>query len=75
MSTVHYLPRFDDHFPHTKRGHGSTHPEARFNRQGVKTREANPCCDPTCHLNMPKSANTHRDKAANIQMWREERGL
>lgn len=68
------LPRREDYFPKTKRGHGSTHPRARI-KGGVKLREANPCADPTCSLNTPKSKNLHTDQGANIEEWCTERRL
>lgn len=70
------VPTRGDFFPKTRRGHGTTHPSARFDRRGgTKIREANPCVDPTCSLNAPKSKNQHIDKGANLKDWCEERGL
>jgi len=68
-------PFREDHFPATKRGHGSTHPQARFNKNGVKTREGNLCVDETCILHSPKSRTLHTDQNANIRDWCDERGL
>lgn len=67
MSLVTY-PRKEDFFPKTRRGHGTTHPQTRF-KDGRKMREANPCVDPTCNLNSPKSKNLHTDQFANIKDW------
>lgn len=70
-----YLPRRDDFFPRTKRGHGTTHPRHRFDQDGIKVRDGNPCVDPTCSLHAPKSKNLHRDKTANLEQWCDEHKL
>lgn len=69
MTFTDYLPRTSDFFPKTKRGHGSTHPESRFDKDGHKVRDANPCVDPTCVRNAPHSKNLHEDQAANRKEW------
>lgn len=67
-------PQREDYFPATKRGHGSTHPQAKT-RDGVVLRKAVPCVDPTCNLVVGKSKNLHRDQTANMREWCDERGL
>lgn len=67
-------PQREDFFPKTRRGHGTTHPNAKH-RDGVKVREATPCVDPTCVLIVGKSSNMHTDAEANLMDWCDEHSL
>jgi hypothetical protein len=67
------IPRFDDHFPKLRRGHGSRHTRPRFNNDGVKVRNSTPCVHDGCKGAFDeKSLKTHIDKAANIADWKEQ---
>lgn len=77
-----YRPRPLDFFPHTKRGHGTTHPLTRWNRKtGQQTRNACVCVNPACSLlrRQDESGKTvrgeaHDDQYSNVQDWKLERG-
>ncbi len=75
MITFNPLPRRDSYFPRLRRGHGTTHPEARFDKDGQEIRQMTACVEVTCQLNMPKSKNQHHDTAANLRDWCKERGF
>lgn len=65
------LPRWDDHFPKLRRGHGSTHTQPRFNAAGEKTRNSNPCVADGCKGSYSDgSKKTHVDQGANITDWK-----
>jgi hypothetical protein len=71
MSLV-LIPRFDDHFPKLRRGHGSTHTKPRFDSEtGVKLRNSNPCVHDGCKGAFDvKCLMNHIDQAANIDDWK-----
>ena len=75
------LPRPLDFFPHTRRGHGSTHPAARFDKDGVQTRAGNPCVSESCSLNRRQDGGKavkgelHDDQKANVEEWKEAHGF
>ena len=75
------LPRPLDFFPHTRRGHGSTHPAARFDKDGVQTRAGHPCVSESCSLNRRQDGGKavkgelHKDQKANVADWKDERGF
>lgn len=64
------LPRPNDFFPRTKRGHGVAHQFAPEPRPTLPR-----CVDPTCSLNAPKSKNAHRDQKANVEAWKADHGF
>jgi hypothetical protein len=66
------MPRLDDFFPHMRRGHGTTHPAPRINKQGVQTRNATVCVASGCR---GYADDKHTDKGANVADWKEERGF
>jgi hypothetical protein len=67
-----YLPRPDDFHPSLRRGHGTTHPEART-RDGVVTRQSYPCGHETCERSRESGkGDAHIDKAANVKDWQVE---
>jgi hypothetical protein len=67
-------PIFLDYFPRTRRGHGSTHPEPRV-KDGIRKRNAGACAMQTCGRNMRKGGEEHIDVKANVDDWKDERGL
>lgn len=71
------VPRREDFFPKTKRGHGSKRPHPITKKVGEDWVHILPlpCVDHTCVLNMPKSTNLHEDREANLRDWCEEHGL
>ena len=78
-----YLPRTLDYFPKTRRGHGSTHPQPRYAKDGsmAVTRAANPCVAESCKLRRrqdegkAKRGEAHEDQYANVADWKAEHGF
>lgn len=78
-----YRPYIHDFFPSTRRGHGSTHPEARFDRERhVQTRNGCRCVNGACSLLRRQDdtgktlrGEAHIDPATNAKEWKEERGF
>jgi hypothetical protein len=76
-----YHPTVDEYFPHTRRGHGSTHPESRVNKSGATVRNACVCINPACadlrarREGEAKRSDPHRNKAQNIDDWRTDHGI
>lgn len=67
---VQTLPRYEDHFPKLRRGHGSRHVRPKFNENGVKIRNGNPCNHEGCKGAFDdKGRKAHFDQAANIKEW------
>lgn len=79
--SVNYRPDIHDFFPQTRRGHGSTHPESRFDRKAhVQTRNGCRCVNAACSLLRRQDGEKvkgeeHIDPAANAGDWKEERGF
>lgn len=83
--SVTYRPDISDYFPKTRRGHGTTHPTARFDKAGKLVRNAAPCVNETCALNRTQRndedgnkkskqrGEAHSDVAANVLDWKSER--
>lgn len=72
MSLVTF-PQWDDHFPKLRRGHGSRHTQPRFDKDGVKVRNGNPCNSDGCKGAFnEKSLKSHFDQAANIADWKDQ---
>ncbi len=72
------IPRREDFFPTTKRGHGSTRPArivVKVKEGEFLTLEPKPCAETTCVLNMPKSTNLHIGQDTNLRDWCEEHRL
>lgn len=75
FGTASYLPRPDDFTPTTRRGHGTTHPNART-RDGIVTRQSSPCVHDTCERTRASGkGDAHLDKAANAKDWATEHRL
>lgn len=74
--TVNYLPRFEDYFQSTRRGHGSTHRDDRTDKHGVVVRKGSVCVADGCVLkSRTGKGDAHTDKAANIEDWKADRGM
>lgn len=82
--SINYRPDVGDYFPKTKRGHGTTHDLARFDKAGKLTRNASPCVNETCTLNRTQRTEEdgkkskqrgeqHIDEYANVADWKAER--
>lgn len=75
VSNLDPLPRREDFFPKTRRGHGTTHPSAKVDREGRLLRNGTACVEPTCNRNQPKSNNLHEDQAMNLKDWCDDHKL
>ena len=77
-----YLPRIDDFFPNTRRGHGSMHPIERTSKDGIITRNGCLCVNDACsllrrqdHSGKTVKGELHDDKQANVKDWKGEHGF
>jgi hypothetical protein len=66
------FPQFSDHFPKLRRGHGSRHTRPKFDKDGVKVRNGNPCNHEGCKGGYDaKGAKSHFGQDANIADWKQ----
>lgn len=74
MRGVEYHPTRDEHFPKLRRGHGTTHPQARTDKDGQLIRNACACVAEGCAVR-GNVGQEHWNAEANVQDWMAERGL
>lgn len=81
MRDNRYRPSLLDHVPRTKRGHGTTHPHDRLDKDGRIVRRACRCVEVTCANNLQlrrtggKRGDAHEDQKANANDWKDEHGF
>lgn len=69
-----YLPRPLDFFPRTRRGHGTTHENDRYDKTRL-VRKACPCVNPACERLRLKGGEQHDDQEMNVLDWKAEHGF
>jgi hypothetical protein len=78
LGSARYFPRADDFYPSLRRGHGTTHPNARIAdstrpNEGELLRHGTACVHETCERTRDSGkGDAHIDKAANVKDWQIE---
>lgn len=69
------LPRWSDHFPTTRRGHGAAKGQLPVDKvASFRWQKKLNCVAESCQLSK-RNGEAHDNKAANIDDWRDEHGL